>query len=153
MIRQCRFCNTEFEATVYNKLCCTTRCANLFRYRDPARSKPAMVYRGANYRNFLMSLRTKISERRDISIDYLCKLYEDQSGKCAISGRELTFITGQGYISTNISIDRIDSSTGYDEGNIQLVCRHVNIMKQQLIQDDLVNWCNDIVEYDKRKKK
>lgn len=112
-----------------------------------------MVYRGASYRNFLMSLRTKLSERRNLPIEYLCQLYENQEGKCAISGRELTFLTGQGYVATNISIDRIDSSIGYDEGNIQLVCRHVNIMKQQLLQDDLVSWCNDIVENDKRKKK
>jgi hypothetical protein len=111
-------------------------------------------WRGANYRNFLMSLRTKIAYRRDLDIDFLCKLYEDQKGLCAISGRELTFICGNGVISTNISIDRIKPLEDYTEENVRLVCRQANTMKQRFSDEELADWCRDIVEtYDKRKKK
>jgi hypothetical protein len=65
----------------------------------------------------------------------------------------MTFIVGQGVVHTNISIDRIDSSLGYDEGNLQLVCRQANIMKQQMSCQELASWCEDISNYDKRKKK
>ena len=98
-----------------------------------------------------MSLRTKLSHRRDLDIDVLCKLYEDQKGLCALSGRPLTFITGKGFVSTNISIDRIDSNIGYIESNIRLVCRHANTMKLTFSDEDLYKWCQDIL--DKRKKK
>lgn len=153
MMRVCRFCKQEFEPAINNQLSCSKRCADLYRYRDPSRSKPAMVYRGANYRNFLNSLRTKLNQRRDIDIQYLCKLYEDQCGKCALSGRQLTFITGKGIVDTNISIDRIDSSLGYVEGNLQLVCRQANIMKQRLSEQELSSWCADICTTYKRKRK
>lgn len=114
----------------------------------------AFKYRGANYRNFLMSLRTKIAYRRDLDIDFLCKLYDDQEGLCALSGRPLTFICGMGVVLTNISIDRIDPLGEYTEENVQLVCRQVNTMKQRLSRDELVEWCRDIVlTNDKRKRK
>lgn len=111
-------------------------------------------WRRANYRNFLMSLRTKLSQRRDLDIDVLCKLYEDQKGLCAISGRQLTFICGEGIIPTNISIDRINPLGPYEPDNIRLVCRQANIMKQRLSDEELVSWCKDVIDTnDKRKRK
>lgn len=101
-----------------------------------------------------MSLRTKLSQRRDLDIEFLMKLYEDQEGKCAVSGRQMTHICGEGNIATNMSIDRLNPLGEYTEDNIQLVCRQVNIMKQRLTQEDLAGWCQDITNtYDKRKKK
>lgn len=108
-------------------------------------------WRSSNYRNFLMSLRTKLSQRRDLDIDFLCNLYESQDGKCALSGRQLTFICGKGIIPTNISIDRIDPLGDYTEDNVRLVCRQANIMKQRMSDEELSDWCKDIF-YDKRKK-
>lgn len=47
---------------------------------------------------------------------------------------------------TNLSIDRIDPSKGYEIGNIQLVCAIVNIMKSTLSISELQWWCKRIVE-------
>lgn len=150
----CRFCHAEFIPKTWNNLCCTTRCANLWRYRNPANSIPAMKYRGASYRNFLMSLRTKLAQRRELDIEFLCKLYEEQEGKCALSGKTLTFITGEGVVPTNISIDRINPNRGYEGSNIRLVCRHANTMKMLLSDTELLDWCKSITEtHDKRKRK
>jgi hypothetical protein len=63
----------------------------------------------------------------------------------------MTYQSGIGRVPTNISIDRIDSSLGYDPSNIQLVCVQANKMKAELNQKELVSWCSDIVEYDKKK--
>jgi len=82
---------------------------------------------------------------RNLSVDFLYSLWEKQEGLCAISGREMTYITGEGRIPTNISVDRIDSSIGYEESNCQLTCLQVNLMKQNLNESDLIFWCNDIV--------
>lgn len=79
-------------------------------------------------------------------------LYEDQDGKCALSGYNMTYITGQGRVPTNISIDRIDSNMGYVEGNIQLVCRQSNVMKMELTMEQLAEWCEAIATNLKGKK-
>jgi hypothetical protein len=82
----------------------------------------------------------------DIDLGYLAKLYEDQSGRCAISGIEMTYLAGSGRVLTNISIDRINSSKGYLRGNVQFVCDIVNRMKSDMAQEDLLFWCRNILE-------
>jgi len=84
---------------------------------------------------------------RDLSVDFLYSLWEKQDGKCAISGREMTYITGMGRVPTNISVDRIDSSIGYAEDNCQLTCLQANLMKQNLSGSELLEWCTDIQEH------
>lgn len=45
-----------------------------------------------------------------------------------------------------LSIDRIDSSRGYVEGNIQLVCHAVNLAKNSWPQDVFIDLCRKIVK-------
>ena len=152
MIRNCICCGVEFETLISKKVSCTRTCSMKQRqkfYGDQYTNK----HRSASARNFLRSLSKKKADRRDLSIDFLHDLYVKQEGKCAISGREMTFICGEGRITTNISIDRIDSSVGYLESNIQLVCIQANKMKSELNLEDLVSWAEDIVNHDKRKRK
>jgi hypothetical protein len=88
----------------------------------------------------------KASQRNkilNIDIDYLLEMYQNQNGKCSISGEELTFHKNN--LSTNLSIDRIDSSKGYIKGNIQLVCHYVNIMKWNKDLPEFIEWCKKIV--------
>ena len=53
----------------------------------------------------------------------------------------MTWEVLNGKVPTNLSLDRIDSSQGYTEDNVQLVCRIVNIMKNDLSVDEFVGWC------------
>lgn len=53
---------------------------------------------------------------------------------------------GSGYHLQNISIDRIDNTKGYEEGNIALVCLAVNMMKYTLELDELIDWCKNIAK-------
>lgn len=62
----------------------------------------------------------------NISLDYVCDLWEKQGGKCAITGIDMTY---RYHDPKAASIDRIDSSLGHIEGNIQLICQGVNRMK------------------------
>lgn len=75
-------------------------------------------------------------------------LYHKQKGKCAITGQDLTFIkkTDGKKIHTNLSIDRIDSSKGYDLNNIQYVCAIVNVMKSILSIEELQWWCQKVIQ-------
>jgi hypothetical protein len=48
---------------------------------------------------------------------------------------------------TNVSIDRIDSTKGYTIDNVQLVCVVLNIAKSNLPQNDYIDWCKKVAEY------
>ena len=85
---------------------------------------------------------------KDISIEivqeYIEKLYEDQGGACAISGLEMACKT---HDINNLSIDRIDSSIGYIEGNIQLVCSIINKMKNEYSMETFMNECKNVYNH------
>lgn len=67
---------------------------------------------------------------------------------CPIMGWELTNIQGQGNrVKTNISIDRIDSSLGYEKGNIQIWCGLANVMKNAATKQELLMFAHGILKY------
>lgn len=80
----------------------------------------------------------------EISIEFGWGLFEKQKGKCALSGVGLVFNTRLG--ENTASLDRIDSSLGYTETNVQWVHKHVNRMKVDFQQDYFVNVCRQIAE-------
>jgi hypothetical protein len=66
-----------------------------------------------------------------VSTEHLVKLFNQQQGICAITGhvmdtRKLPVCDSNPW---KISVDRIDSSKGYVDGNLQLVCIGANFMK------------------------
>lgn len=79
---------------------------------------------------------------------YLKRLYIQQGGRCALSNVEMTIIGERGTDEywTSISLDRIDSSDGYVEGNVQLVCTGVNYMKKDMSDKMFVDFCRKVVE-------
>lgn len=76
----------------------------------------------------------------------LITLYEIQEHKCALSGIEMTTIKGSGQFPNNASVDRINPGKDYSIDNIRLVCNHVNMMKSNLSDEDLLNYCRCILE-------
>lgn len=107
--------------------------------------------RSSSPKNFISGILNHATKRKqhlgfDIDLVYLCQLYAQQQGRCALSGVEMTYSAGAGRVNTNISIDRIDSSVGYVRGNVQFVCDVVNRMKQDLSQIDLMLWCNRLIK-------
>ncbi len=100
-------------------------------------------------RHYLAYLRSKAIQRKRgdevISLDALELLWSAQGGKCALTGWPMTMELANGIVQTNCSIDRIDSSRGYVVGNVQLVCRAVNIAKSALPVSDFLNLCKAVV--------
>lgn len=64
----------------------------------------------------------------NLTPDDLVELFDKQRGLCAYSGipLQLEYVVHR---SSNVSVDRIDSSGGYTKGNVQLVCRWINFAK------------------------
>lgn len=76
-----------------------------------------------------------------INIEYLWKLFQDQNGKCSLTGLAIHFNTSSRKSDGSASLDRIDSSKGYIEGNVQWVHKDINIMKWDLSQTRLIELC------------
>ena len=82
-----------------------------------------------------------------ISIEYIWELFLLQNKKCSLTGVSLHLEPNyMGKISKNTaSLDRIDSSKGYIEGNVQWVHQKVNIIKNDLSEQELYDWCKLII--------
>jgi hypothetical protein len=81
-----------------------------------------------------------------VSMEYLWDLYKSQGGKCALSGVSIGLNTlphGGG----EASLDRINSSIGYVEGNVQWVHKDLNLMKMDFDQDRFIELCRSVASY------
>ncbi len=79
----------------------------------------------------------------DITKEYVWELYEKQGKRCKLSGMEIYFSPDFNKPQKQTaSIDRIDSSKGYEIGNIQIVHKSINDMKTSLPQETFIAFCN-----------
>lgn len=89
---------------------------------------------------------TKYNISFDLTYDYIVKLWHNQKGICALSGISMTYALQEGRVPTNVSIDKIDRTKGYIQGNIQLVCMACNQIKSDLTDLEMYNFCKKIVD-------
>jgi hypothetical protein len=86
-----------------------------------------------------------------ISLQDIKDLWIKQCGTCAYTGEALKF--GQSRKdkhckgNTTASLDRIDSTKGYVNGNIQIVHVVVNFMKHVLSDEEFVSWCQKVAAF------
>jgi hypothetical protein len=73
-------------------------------------------------------------------------LFQKQKGICALTGWPLTLYSKSRSASrdADASLDRIDSSLGYIEGNVQWVHKWANQAKNDLTMEEFVNMCRAI---------
>ena len=84
----------------------------------------------------------------EITIEEAWKLYQDQDGKCALSGIEITFASKNKSSEKNTaSLDRIDSTKPYHINNVQWLHKDINLMKNSLIEEQFIKWCILISNY------
>ena len=76
-----------------------------------------------------------------LTIDDVADLMESQGGKCALTGWPIEFPQSGHPQRAPASIDRISSDGGYTRENVQLVIRHVNMMKQSYDNDYFIAVC------------
>lgn len=78
-----------------------------------------------------------------ITIEYAWELFLEQDKKCALS--ELPLVIAASTYGT-ASIDRIDSSKGYEPGNIQWVHKDINFMKGKYSQEYFTQMCKRVAK-------
>ena len=86
--------------------------------------------------------RAKRNLEHSITYEDLMALYEQQEGKCALTGRSMTTITKDPDV---ISLDRIDNDKGYTRDNIQLVTGQVNRCKNAYTVEEFIDMCRAVV--------
>ena len=86
----------------------------------------------------------------DITIDFLKNLWDHQAQTCPFTG--WTMILPQDsngwkeYHPTNASVDRIDNSKGYIQGNVRFVCIMANLARQDFTDRQVINFCRAVVK-------
>ena len=73
----------------------------------------------------------------NLTIEYLDRLYKNQNGKCKLTGLELSTVCDK----QTASLDRIDSSKGYIEENVQWVHKDINMMKKAYSEEYFIEMC------------
>jgi hypothetical protein len=135
----CGFCEQNYTST--RSKFCSKNCQEKFKFLLKKKEKikgPIPVER------YIARLLRPSYNAKYLTKEFLLRLYYEQKGRCALSGTKMTSIVGKGYVNTNLSIDRIDSSRGYVENNIQLVCYIVNVMKRDLPVKDFQEICQQV---------
>jgi len=61
--------------------------------------------------------------------EYAIGLMKQQEGRCALTGLKLLMDGEPGDDQLRYSLDRIDSSKHYESGNLQVVCKFINMWK------------------------
>lgn len=91
--------------------------------------------------NKLMSAKKRARNDKldfDLTNLFITSLWNKQEGKCAKTGVEMGRI-GDGWLSP--SLDRIDSSMGYTENNVQWTCWRYNDAKSNMSDDAFISLC------------
>lgn len=97
------------------------------------------------YWNSIVKTAKERNMQFNITLEYVWELFLQQNRMCALTNILLTFGERQSDDKT-ASLDRIDSSKGYIEGNVQWVHKWVNVMKWDLSQKEFIQICNMVAK-------
>lgn len=165
---ECATCGSEFEKSAKeykrrvsngaNEFYCSRSCgakrrANLERMSD-MRVASAEVHNIADYagnradeftglREHLRRARQRGEKYEGLTLEHLLLVWDCQKGRCAFTGVELQHPSSLGHdIHQNYlaSLDRIDSSVGYRDGNVQFVSATVNYLKNDMSTEDVCDF-------------
>lgn len=146
----CDYCGKKLRRTLghYNrglkfrkgKQYCNNSCAA--RDRKDERSSFRIYIRRAKDRYDRKKLKVEITP------EYLKKLWDQQEGKCAVSGVKLTHNEyGQNKHYNQASLDRIDNAKGYVEGNVRFVLLMVNYGMNTFGTDKFIEICREVTKH------
>lgn len=94
--------------------------------------------------------RKKLYGEHNLTLEFLKQLWEKQNGTCPYTGHKMDLpITTHGkHIKAKnplrASLDRIDSSKGYIQGNVEFVCLGVNLAKASFSREQVMEFFKNI---------
>ena len=102
----------------------------------------------------------------ELTLEHLQELYRRQKGKCNYTGRPIIvqikrerekrygknkFSTRAYHNLNRASVDRIDPNKGYTIDNVHLVSIHINYAKLDLLHEDFIQMCRDVVDVENQR--
>ena len=90
----------------------------------------------------------------NLTVEYLKQLWDSQNGTCPFTGWKIvlpknTTKPWKNQSPNNASIDRIDNSKGYIEGNVRFIAYMANIARQCFVDEQLIEFCKAVAENQK----
>lgn len=86
----------------------------------------------------------------DLTPEYLKALWEEQGGACPFTGWLLELPKDTYGFSEhsprNASLDRVDNSKGYVQGNVRFIALMANIARCDFSDTEVVDFCRAVVE-------
>lgn len=131
---ECQKCNSVSRRSSYSiKSGTSTQCRSCAK---------ALERSGTFSTSYINKVRQRAKDSKlefNITNEYIHRLLLQQNSKCVYSGIPISC-----FDSTNItaSLDRIDSSKGYIEGNVQWLHKDVNLMKLTHSEEYFIHLCN-----------
>lgn len=84
----------------------------------------------------------------DLTVNYLVDLYNRQDGYCYYSGTKMIFGWVDGKVHhSSLSLDKLDPTKGYVQGNVVWCSYLVNTMKQNMNEMEFYNCLTNILNY------
>lgn len=121
--------------------CLKRRCS----YANPTFSGFGEI--GARFWNDILKKALHRNIIFEITIEQAWHKFQQQKGKCALSGVELCFVISGDYKSKTASLDRIDSKLGHTIDNIQWVHKDLNIMKGTFSSEKFFELCSLVMNH------
>lgn len=160
-MKKCSRCKEEKELTEFPKtktnrdglsylcFCCNRIVTKEYRQKHAARYYENQKLKRQEEPAFISQLlhgaKTRAAKKGldySLNSEILKKLLDDSQYKCAVTGLEMN-LKSDGRKKANpfkCSLDRIDSSKGYTEDNVRLVCWAVNQMKADRTDEEFKFW-------------
>lgn len=123
----------------FNGKFCSRSCATMV-------NRPKKLDDFSPFRKFIRSAKNR-NKGFCITEQYLKSVWDSQRGTCPISGVSLSLrlYKDSGEANPNqASIDRIDSSLGYVEGNVRFVSLIANVARSNWSDADLIDFCKAV---------
>lgn len=138
----CKTCKNETDRFEFGKNVCDV-CRQKQKVKNITRSHYRYL------KNLFVQLRNKREKQGlkwSLTPEDLYEIWDEQEGRCALTGILLTYDRINGGSDTNVSIDRIKPKGKYVKKNIQLVTKKVNLLKHTMEQNDLLAIVGKIYE-------
>ncbi len=151
--RRCAHCDVEYQPGSGASRFCSKECwASVRNAKDYYQTDRQYERVNRNPRSFWVRLlhgrgKGKAGCRSALTPELLQAIYDAQEGRCAVSGRPMSCELRVGGDWSRCSIDRIDNRLGYVPGNIHLVCKGVNLSRNDQSLDEYIQLCKDVVRY------
>lgn len=143
-------CGSKNYVSIYNlrrgKTTHCKKCTSTLKkknFEDISGAYLSSIRSGAKSRNLKFIVEPK----------YLWHCFLNQNKQCSLTGISINLdplwgtAINIGCTTQTASLDRIDSSKGYIEGNVQWVHKVVNIMKSNFSDQEFINWCHLVANH------